>query len=220
MPVKHSQDLRTAEDITAWLARLNREWPQRGSIAAQIAGAVAALGQKRPLLVELACGSGYLAEWLLRTLPHMHYIGFDQSPTLLDYARQHLATLAGHEDWQAEIHLREADLNEEGWLDWLRQRHHLGHVDAVVSLQSLHDLGGEAEQRVAMRRTRSVLKPGGVFIYADLLLDPENPHRRRLPAYRHLDLLREAGFDPVNCIGQNGEFAIMSASFTDSTGSS
>ena len=161
MTVKGSKDLRTSQDIEEWLARLDREWPQRREVAQHIADQVAGLSVPRLQVVEMACGSGYLAGWLLRTIPDIRYIGFDRSPHLLDYARHHLGTLAGHVAREAEIHVREADLNGSTWLGWLGENDLKGQLDAVVSLQSLHDLGGEKEQFRIYQCVRQVLRPGG-----------------------------------------------------------
>jgi SAM-dependent methyltransferase len=211
MTVKSSGDLRTVQDIESWLARLNREWPQRAEVAQHIANQVSALPGERLQVVELACGSGYLAGWLLRMIPNIRYIGFDRSQHLLEFARRHVAILAGQVDGQPQIHLHEADLNQDLWVNWLRERALAGQVDAVVSLQSIHDLGDEEAQFRAYRRVRTVLRVGGIFVNGDLLFDPDTPHPRRLPAHRHLDLLREAGFAHVNCTLQLAEFGVFVA---------
>jgi hypothetical protein len=130
---------------------------------------------------------------------------------LIDYARRHLSVLAGQLDGQAEIHLRQSDLNEEHWIGWLRDQGWLSQIDAVVSLQSIHDLGEADQQGAFFQQLASVLRPPAHFIYADLLLDPANPHPRRLPAYRHLALLREAGFHSSACTLQTGEFGAFVA---------
>lgn len=211
MAVKSSKDLRSAGEIAEWLARLDREWPQRRQMAQRIANQVAALGSACPQVVELACGSGYLAEYLVRTLSDLWYTGFDVSPALLDAARTHLSILAGHVDRNVELHLRQADLNETIWVDYLDEMGLVGQVDAVVSLQSMHDLGDAAAQAMAIARVHPMLRPGGIFVNADLLLDPKAPHPRRLPVERHLAILEKIGFDSAQCVHQEGEFGLFVA---------
>lgn len=210
MTIKFSKDVRTNEDIVAWQERLNREWPERTDVAQHLVQQVLALKVTSPCVVELACGAGFLAGWLLRTLPQVLYIGLDRSPYLLDHARRKLAVLASQLDRTVEIHLREADLNEDGWTEGLRTSV-AQEIDAVLSLQSIHDFGDEAAQARVIAQVFELLKPGGAFIYADLLLDGDNPHPRRLPVARHLTLLREAGFVSVDCTMQRGELGAFLA---------
>lgn len=210
MTHKSARDLRADEEIRQWQARLNREWPERQQVAQQMAKHVAELSVVRPLVVvELAVGAGYLAEVLLPVLPDVRYIGFERSEVLLDYARRRL--LSGSPDDSKTLDLRQADLNEQGWLRWLAEAGLVGKIDAVVSLQSVHDLGGEAEQAQLYRVVGQLLKPQGRFINADLLLKPQKPHPRRLPAARHLALLRDAGFAKVNLTLEMGELACFVA---------
>ena len=142
MSKKTSRDLRNHDDIRQWEARLAREWPERVPMAEHVANYVAQLPVERPLVVELAVGSGYLAEVLLGVLNRASargatardcpYIGFDRSPVLLDYARRRLDSLYAASDY--EVHL--ADVNEDGWVKWLENGGLAGKIDAVVSLQS------------------------------------------------------------------------------------
>ncbi|MGB0387625.1 MAG: methyltransferase domain-containing protein, partial [Ardenticatenaceae bacterium] len=117
MSKKTSRDVRTDEDIRQWEARLAREWPERAQmaqyianyVAQHIANYVAQLPVEVPVVVELAVGSGYLSEHLLRVLPKGTYIGLDRSPSLLNYAQRRLDALSPRGDYQ--LHL--ADVNED-----------------------------------------------------------------------------------------------------------
>ncbi len=151
-----------------------------------------------PRVVELACGAGYLAEALFRQQPDARYCGFDLSPHLLDYARRRLVNYAPRTDNLCEIELRCADLVRDDWDEQMMEMGWAGQVDAVVSLQALHDLGGLAQQREVLAKARQLLRPGGVLAYGDLLLDAENPHPSRFTAVQHKEMLRTAGFVPDN----------------------
>lgn len=191
-----SADVRSDADVRQWEERLNRQWPQRAQVSDWIAQRVAEAVGQTPRLVELACGAGYLAAVLARQMPGLHCWGFDRSAHLLDFARRRLARHTARPGSQAQVHFRQADLNASDWLAHLDGLGWTGRVDAVVSLQSLHDLGGRAEQAAALRRAHELLRSGGLLVYGDLLLDSDDPHPRRLPADEHTDLLRAAGFAP------------------------
>ena len=149
-----------------------------------------------PRVVELACGAGYLAEVLLRQLPTARYCGFDLSPHLLGYARRRLTACATPSGKPSEIELRCADLVRADWQEELMGMGWVGRVDAVISLQALHDLGGFPQQTSVLARARELLRPGGRLIYSDLLLDAEDPHPSRFTAARHAEMLHAAGFTP------------------------
>ena len=207
MNKKTSRDVRTDEDIRQWEARLGREWPERAQMVQYIANYVGQLPVEAPIVVELAVGSGYLSESLLRVLPKIAYIGFDRSAALLNYARLRLEALGPSGDYQ--LHL--ADVNEDAWVSWLEEAGLVGKIDVVVSLQSFHDFGKEPQQARAYRIVRQILSPQGHLINADLLLNPQKPHPRRLPASRHLQLLRETGFAQAECPLQIGELGCFVA---------
>ena len=193
-----SADVRTDSETRQWEARLNREWPQRAKVAAWIVAQISGVSASSHRVVELACGAGYLAEALLRQLPHARYCGFDLSPHLLDYARRRLVDHATRPENASEIEFRCADLVRDDWHEQLEDMGWARQVDAVVSLQALHDLGGLAQQTEVLARARQLLRPGGVLAYGDLLLDAQNPHPSRFTAAQHDEMLRAAGFAPGN----------------------
>ncbi len=166
-------------------------------MAAWIVSRFCGAAANSPRVVELACGGGYLAEHLFRHLPSSRYCGFDLSPHLLDFAR---VRLAGEPDESAAPRANNlvcVDLVSEDWESKLPALDWAGQVDAVISLQALHDLGGLTEQTKVLAQARLLLRPGGQVIYGDLLQDASNPHPSRFAAAQHEDMLRAAGFVPV-----------------------
>lgn len=110
---------------------------------------------------------------------------------MLAFARDQLAPFG------SRATLIQANLNQDEWLSRLPSQ-----VHAVVSLQSLHDLGGEAEVSRIYRLAKNLLVPGGLLLNADLVVppgsdDPEQPGRRSIP--RHLELLRAHGYERGAC---------------------
>ena len=147
-----------------------------------------------PRVVELACGAGYLAEALYGQLPGIRYCGFDLSPHLLDFARRRLDGLESRNVSENEFDFRCTDLVRDDWPEQVQGLGWMGKVDAVVSIQALHDLGGLGQQTKVLKRARELMRPGGLLAYGDLLLDDENPHSSRYSAAQHEEMLLAAGY--------------------------
>jgi SAM-dependent methyltransferase len=192
------QNLQTPEDIVQWTAQLNRSRPERAEVIRHIIDQVAVLPFPAAQVVELGCGPGQLAEALLVALPQICYTGVDASKLLVTYTGERLAPFG------SRAAVIQADLNEAAWLDHLPEQLH-----AIVSMQSLHDLGGEAEVDRIYDLSQGRLVPGGLFLNADLIVPPgedkpDNPGRRSIP--RHLELLQRHGYQKVACTLESGEF--------------
>ena len=189
-----STDVRTDSEARTWEARLNRERPQRREAAAWIASQVNASTGNSPRIVELACGAGFLAEVLKRQLPGVRYCGFDLSPHLLEYAGRRLKAVLGQQDDGSMMQFRCADLVSDDWNAQLLEMGWAGRVDAVVSIQALHDLGELAQQSQVLKQARGLLREGGLLAYGDLLYDAKDPHPSRYSRKHHEEMLRACGF--------------------------
>ncbi len=163
-------------------------------MATWIAAKVAASPATKPRIVELACGAGYLASFLKGHLPGIHYCGFDLSPHLLDHARRRLDAARGSQTDDAQMEFHCADLVRDDWTEKLLGMGWIGIVDAVVSIQALHDLGGLEQQAQVLKQAHELLRTGGVLAYGDLLQDAENPHPSRYNVDQHLQMLSESGY--------------------------
>lgn len=193
----------STDDAAAYAASLDERWPERAAIQAHLSAQLAPLAGKPAQAVELCSGAGALAVRLLADYPLLRYTGFDNSAPLLALAETRLA------DHARRLRLVKTDLNESGWLGQLPQP-----LAAVVSLQSLHDLGdAEAVARI-YRIAQAQLAPGGRLVFADLLAPiPPDPAANpgRLSVARHLDLLAEAGFANPVCTLELGPFGCFVA---------
>lgn len=107
-------------------------------------------------VIELGCGTGRLAETLLRTrVPAgATYLGIDISTTMIDLARKRLRP------WKDRAEVRIGD-------DTLGLPAPDASRDRFVSTYVL-DLLGEADIEVALREARRVLVPGGRLCLASL----------------------------------------------------
>ncbi len=194
-------DLQTPADVEQWLARLDRDRPARAQIVEhivdQVAGFVERTATATPLVVELCPGAGVLTQALLTRLPTLRLIAIDGSEPLIAYSQTRLAPFAQRARW---LH---ADLNQDEWLDQLDGRPH-----AFVSMQSLHDVGGEASIRRLYGLGRERLVAGGLFLNADLVVEEGKASvSNRLTAAHHLSLLQQCGFEGVERSLRLADFA-------------
>ena len=100
----------------------------------------------------------------------------------------------GDEGNASTMHFRRANLVSDDWTAPLVEMGWAGKVDAVVSIQALHDLGELAQQKQVLEQARSLLRAGGLLAYGDLLLDPEHPHPSRYSLEEHEEMLHSCGF--------------------------
>lgn len=124
-----------------------RDWD--GASYDRISGTMEALGlevlARLPLsgeetVLDAGCGSGRITEALIARLPEGHAIGVDQSPSMIESARERLGPGAD---------LRVVDLTEIE----IEQP-----VDAILSTATFHWI---ADHDLLFRRLRAVLRPGG-----------------------------------------------------------
>ena len=120
--------------------------------------------------VDLGVGTGLLSEMILARFPGAQIEGVDLAPTMLDAARERLAT------YGARLRLTHADYATAPLP---------APLDAVVSALSIHHLEDEAKRRL-FRRIYDALRPGGIFLNADQSLGEtrkiEDAYQRRWEA--------------------------------------
>ena len=182
-----AREFDTVEEITAWADSLDERWPERVDARERIIDSLKGLKCSQPVIVELCSGDGRLARQILSTVPDAQYIGVDASLSLCSY----VADIAG-------IQSIEADLSKEGWSSRVEKP-----VNAVLSLQSMHDVGGGETIEKIYRACRELLAPSGIFLVADFIVseggfDPEKPGR--LPKSWHLTALERVGFESADCL--------------------
>lgn len=136
---------------------------QFAALAALVAQAAPA-----PRIVELGCGDGALAAYLLERLPGASVRALDGSPTMVEAARERLARFGPRATVGA------AELTSEAWAQAAQA------PQAVVSSLALHHLGAEAK-RALFARAHETLARGGVLAVADVI-EPAGPRARRVAA--------------------------------------
>jgi tRNA (cmo5U34)-methyltransferase len=107
-------------------------------------------------VVELCCGSGDLLRLLLERLPETHALALDGSPTMLEQTRTTCAADA------ERLELRQFDLAARDW------RVLEPAADAICSSLAVHHLDGDGKRQL-FKDLHAALRPGGVFVLADLI---------------------------------------------------
>jgi len=168
-------DLRDAATARRWADAADRTRPWRARIRSAIAELVCAAGARH--ILELGAGPGQLAEAILDGWAIERYTLYDFSPPMLDLAR---VRVGRHPAARFAL----GDFKQPGWATELEP------VDAVVAMQSLHELRHErhlAPLYAALRPLTPLVvvadhEPGTPGLYATI----EDQHAA----------LRTAGFTP------------------------
>ncbi len=196
---------RNRGEIAAWENHLNRTWPYRQQLVRHMAEELREITPAGEMLqvVEFASGPGMVAWQLLHQLPQMAYTGLDFSDPFIDYAARRLRRFG------PRVRFIHTDLRQDAWQTALPQP-----VDAFVSLQSLHDLGSEAQVHRMYAEGFRLLAESGKFVNADFVVPPQHPNTRdpgRLSVARHLTLLQGIGYRWVDLKARQDHFACIVA---------
>lgn len=190
-----AREFTDTEELVAWSQSLDDRWPERRQVMRHIHVQLERLYFSKLNVVELCCGAGVLAEFLLQESSDISYVGLDASQSLLNFTGERLS---GFGDRVMGLH--QVDLNGD-WLNLLSEP-----VHAIVSMQSLHDVGDEAAVNRVYGLAKKGLTQGGMFLNADLAT-PEKPGR--MPAKRHVALLNAHGFKHASCSLHVGAFVCV-----------
>lgn len=142
-------DLRDRTVAAAWAAAADVKRPWRAELRAHIGQLC---GDARRVL-ELGAGPGQLAEAILETGAIERYTLLDFSPPMLDMSRTRLG--------RAPVDYLERDFTRAEWSAGLAG------YDAVVAMQSVHELRHKRHAAGLYARVREVLRPGGRLIVCD-----------------------------------------------------
>lgn len=143
-------------------------------------------------IVELGIGPGYLALEVLQHVLNVTYEGVDFSEAMFKIADERLA------EYRPQITYTQIDLTEDGWHKRLSKI-----PDAIVSTWALHDLGSEKHILSVYEHARMVLPEGGILLNGDFIKPEKTEYEYeagRIPIQRHLELLRQAGFQDPTCL--------------------
>ena len=180
-----------AEFVAAWADRF-APTPDRLKLFNVILSELQSQVPPSGCLVELGIGPGYLADYLLKEMPGIHYCGVDFSGPMLDIARQRL------KQHSTRVTYVQTDLVEDDWWTDIPTT-----VNAIVSTWALHDLGSQENVEVVYRNCAKVLRDGGMLLNGDFIKPDKAIYEYepgRFEIAKHIEMLRRVGFASADCL--------------------
>jgi SAM-dependent methyltransferase len=106
-------------------------------------------------ILELGSGPGFLALYILETLPEVQISLLDFSPAMHELAGKRLAT------YVERVKFVERNFKEVDWAEGL------GTYDVVVTIQSVHELRHKLYAEALHRQVKTLLKEQGCYLVCD-----------------------------------------------------
>lgn len=153
------------------------------------------------MVLEIGAGPGHLAERILSECRIAHYTALDFSAPMLKLASERLAP------FHDRVAFVRRNFLEPHW------QQNLGAFDAVVTLQTAHEVRHVRRQPALFSQIRTVLKKNGVFLYCDHYASQgsrKNPDLF-LALEAQVTLLTEAGFSGIEKLHDESEMALYKA---------
>lgn len=160
-------DFRFPDVAAKWAAEAEGKRPHRAEIRRIIAERVAEAGRARVVdaarlgildaaklrVLELGSGPGWLAETILDTCDVDDYVLFDFAQPFLDMAKQRLGDRARYVL---------GNFLDPDWPSLLE-----GPFDAIVAMQSTHELRHKRRLPALYTQARTLMRPGSVLVVSD-----------------------------------------------------
>ena len=150
-------DLRNMPDAQNWANSAMVKRPWRRDFFETILLELSTLATKNQSILELGSGPGFLAARVLTAMPEVTYFALDFSAPMHTLARQRLGSLT------SRVRFWDADFKDPKWATTLPT------VDAVVTVQAVHELRHKRHAPAFYAQVRSVLRSGGFLLVCDHL---------------------------------------------------
>src|SRR5262245_9170668 len=161
--VPYGDDWGSAAVVAGWASAADQKRPWRSQIRDHIAAIVATLSPGARVL-ELGSGPGFLAHRVLDRCPPLEsYTLLDFSEHMLGLSRERLAAFPA-----ARFEL--ASFKSEDWT-----RHVDGPFDAVLAMQSVHELRHKRHARRLYEQVHQILCVPGLFAICDHIPFDDSP---------------------------------------------
>ena len=148
-------DLKDMNDAREWANKAFVARPYRTKFLDIFSQKISQSPLQAPRVLELGSGPGFLIERILRDNESVVYTALDFSEAMHQLARERLGRLAD----KVSFCLR--SFKEKGWYA------NLGEFDFVITMQAVHELRHKEYVPALLSDVRSVLSPGGTFLYCD-----------------------------------------------------
>lgn len=150
-------DFLRSDHARDWEASANVVRPWRSLFFDAFVSELRAIGREPLSVLDLGSGPGFLAKAITDALPSTRYTLLDFSPAMHQLARARLG-----DGPRAEFVI--ANMRDCGWNAGLPP------MDAVVTLQAVHELRHRTRAPGLHRAVHALLRPGGVYLVCDHFL--------------------------------------------------
>jgi SAM-dependent methyltransferase len=183
-------DLRTMSAARDWAATAMEKRPCREEIFNIIIQTIRTQSIDDPSVLDLGSGPGFFARRLLEAIPSARYAGLDFSPAMHALARERLGPTANR------ARLLETDFKLPEWSDGL------GTFDAIVAIQSVHELRHKGHAPSFYRSARTLLGSSGILLVCDHLVGEGGMDNRELymTLEEHESALSAGGFEDIRLV--------------------
>jgi SAM-dependent methyltransferase len=184
--------------VNEWAAAANTKRPFRLQFFGSYVTELASLD--RPKVLEIGSGPGFLAERVLSSCDVASYHLFDFSPHMHELCRARLTPFAD----KTVFHL--GSFLEQGWSESLPRP-----FDAVVSLQTVHEVRDSALLPKLYRDIRMLLRKDGLLLIGDQVNDDERHEDYLVTLKEHEQLLKSSGFEKFRLVCAASDLAMFAA---------
>ena len=194
-------DLRSEPDAREWArtAMLKRPW--RTEFFGRITEELGQMDAAPLAVLELGSGPGFLAQQVLTALPRTAYTALDFSPVMHTLAKERLGSLADH------VTFIDTDFRRGDWTARLPT------VDAVVTMQAVHELRHIRHAADFYRAVRTLLRASGLLLTCDHVVSPDGMTHDALfmTLTEHEAAIRAGGFSTVDLLIDKHGLALFRA---------
>jgi SAM-dependent methyltransferase len=194
-------DLRSMAHARDWATTAMAKRPWREEFFGQIAHELSQISAAPLSILELGSGPGFLARHVLSALPTSKYVALDFSTAMHELARQRLRGQA------SQVEFLEVDFRAAHWAKGLPC------VDAVVTMQAVHELRHKRHAPQFYQTVRPLVTQGGILLMCDHFVGSQGMSDRMLfmTPEEHAAALRDGGFATVELLLQKGGLVLFRA---------
>ena len=185
-------DFHIMSDARAWADSAMQKRPWRQEFFDLFVKELSSLNRKDLSVLELGSGPGFLAHHVLRSLTEIRYTMLDFSSAMHELARQRLGSFAQY------VRFIQADFKTKEWTLSLDT------FDAVVTLQTVHELRHKRHTSELHSSVRGLLRKDGTYLVCDHFIGRGGMTNTDLymTVEEQYSSLEDAGFKNVQCVFQ------------------
>ncbi|SSP31727.1 N5-glutamine S-adenosyl-L-methionine-dependent methyltransferase [Acinetobacter pittii] len=187
-------DLRKAADALEWAEEVNMKRPWRYEFFSMYVAEIKSLNIKKPKILEIGAGPGYLAKILLENIESAEYTALDFSEAMHELSRTNLGLLSNKANYLT------ANFKDNGWYDVCQQETY----DVVIIHQALHELRHKDFAKGFHIQVRNhLLNENSLYIVTDHIVKDEEGMKNKdlyMTIDEHIHTFSLAGFNNIQLL--------------------